>query len=248
VCRDTLSNVKLTRELVELIKENGLTEGCGREQGALVMMVATTFPSAAVAHRPLLMKYITDKKITTNDQCSAAVKYLKGLKDAELDIEQFEKTSGVEVVVTDAEIGAAVAKALSDNEAAIKEERYHFNFMKLLQPIKATGNLAWADIKKLKAELDKQSTALLGPKTAEDENPKEKPKKPKAAKPAKQAKVANATRSEMGCGSPGSPAAHAVLACRLLQRWLRSRTSRGGRQTRLHFCLVLRIIQECMKS
>ena len=54
--------------------------------------------------------------------------------------------------------------------------------MKLLQPIKAIGDMAWADISKVKSELDTQSVAMLGPKTAEDEKPREKPKKIKASK------------------------------------------------------------------
>lgn len=143
-------------------------------------MVASTFPSAALSHRPVLMQYITEKKIVTNDQCSAAIKFFKALKDGQYDAAKFEKASGVGIVVTDEEIAAAVSKALADNEAVIKEQRYHFNFMKLLQPIKAIGDMAWADIGKVKSELDLQSVAMLGPKTAEDERPHEKPKKAKA--------------------------------------------------------------------
>lgn len=182
VCRETLANPKLTRELINLVKSSGLSEGCGKEQGSLVMMVASTFPSAALSHRPVLMQYITDKKIVTNDQCSAAIKFFKALKDGQFDVAKFEKASGVGITVTDDEIAAAVSKALADNEADIKEQRYHFNFMKLLQPIKAIGDMAWADISKVKRELDTQSAAMLGPKTAYDEKPREKPKKTKVSK------------------------------------------------------------------
>lgn len=189
-----MANAKLTRELVNLIKASGLTDGCNKEQGTLVMMVASTFPSAALEHRSVLMKYIVDKKIVTNDQCSAAIKFFKGLTDKKLDLGKFEKASGVGIVVSDSEIAAAVKKALTDNEAIIKEQRYHFNFMKLLQPIKSTGDVAWADISKVKSELDTQSVAMLGPKTAEDEKPREKPKKVKAPKEPKVCRVISNVR------------------------------------------------------
>lgn len=182
MCRETLANAKLSRELVNLVRSSGLTDGCEKEQGTLVMMVASTFPSSALSHRPLLMQYITDKKIVTNDQCTAAIKFFKSLRDEQFDVGKFERASGVGIVVTDEEIAAAVTKVFADNEAAIKEQRYHFNFMKLLQPIKAIGDMAWADISKVKSEMNTQSIAMLGPKTAEDEKPREKPKKSKEPK------------------------------------------------------------------
>jgi len=128
---------------VELIKAHGLEKGCSKEKGALVMIVGSTFPVAAI------------------------------------------RAAGVGIVVSDTEIEEAVAQVLQDNVEALEADRYHFNTMKLLQPIKSIGNMAWADIAKVKAELATQTEAILGPKTAADEKPREKPKKVKAPKSAK---------------------------------------------------------------
>lgn len=149
------------------------------------MIVGSTFPVAAIRHRPLLMDYIFTDKIVTNDQCNGAMKYFKGLKDDDVAVADFEQAAGVGIVVSDTEIEEAVAQVLQDNVEALEADRYHFNTMKLLQPIKSIGNMAWADIAKVKAELATQTEAILGPKTAADEKPREKPKKVKAPKPAK---------------------------------------------------------------
>lgn len=183
--RQTLNNAKLTGTLVDLIKAHGLEKGCSKEKGALVMMVGSTFPAAAMRHRPLLMDYILTDKIVTNDQCNGAMKYFKGIKDADVVVADLEKSAGVGIVVSDADVEAAVAKVLQDNMEALEAERYHFKTMKLLQPIKNIGDMAWADIAKVKAELARQTAALLGPKTAADDETQEKPKKTKAPKPEK---------------------------------------------------------------
>eukprot|EP00892_Ulva_mutabilis_P008053 jgi/Ulvmu1/561/UM001_0569.1 len=195
VLKQTLNNAKLTSSLVELIKAHGLQNGCSKEKGALVMIVGSTFPVAAIRHRPLVMDYILKDKIITNDQLNGAIKYFKGVKDGDAVIADFEKAAGVGIVVGDADITAAVVTVLQDNREALEAERYRFNTMKLLQPIKNIGDMAWADINKVKAELATQTEAILGPKTAADEKPKEKPKKVKAPKPAK-AKEAVAEEDE----------------------------------------------------
>lgn len=210
-CRQTLTNVKLTGTLVELIKAHGLEKGCSKEKGALVMIVGSTFPAVAMRHRPLLMDYILTDRIVTNDQCNGAMKYFKTVKDGDIVVTAFEKAAGVGIVVSDADVAAAVAEVLQENAEALVSERYHFNTMKLLQPIKNIGDMAWADIGKVKAELASQTEAILGPKTAEDEKPREKPKKTKAPKPEK-------VPPQTCARSPGRSAATAEFPCPCVQR------------------------------
>lgn len=180
--KNTLTNPKLTRSLVEVISTHGFEQGCDKAVGALVVMVGSKFPGSALKHRATLMTYIRDGRIATNDQVEAALKHLKTVGDADLDVSKFEKASGVGIVVSEADVQAAVSSVLAQHADAIKEERYQYNFKKLLQPIKAIGDLAWAPISTITAEIDKQAAAMLGPKTAEDEKPREKPKKVKAPK------------------------------------------------------------------
>lgn len=56
--------------------------------------------------------------------------------------------------------------------------RYHYNTSPLIVSIRA-GALKWADGALLNAELERQVTALLGPKTEADLAPKVKEKKKK---------------------------------------------------------------------
>jgi Glutaminyl-tRNA synthetase, non-specific RNA binding region part 1 len=186
-CRETLSNAKLTAALVDIVKAHGLESGCNKATAALIVQVGSTLPPSAAPHRPLLVRKILSRDIASNDQCTAAIKYLKAhAADSEIDEAEFDKASGVGVVVSDADVAAAVAAAMAQSEAAIKEERYRFNFRKLLQPIKASGDMAWADIARVMAEIDKQKVQMLGPETEEDRKPAEKPKGiSKKAKPPK---------------------------------------------------------------
>ena len=180
-CSETLKNAKLSATLAEIVRAHELDQGrCSKEKGALVKQVGITLPASAAAHRSLLINHIKEGKIARNEQCTAAIKYVKArANESDLDIAEFDRSCGVGVVVSDSDIEAAVAEVMHDQRGAIEEERYHFNLMKLVQPIKQIGDMAWADIDKVKAQLDAQAAQLLGPKTAEDEKPRVKPKKPK---------------------------------------------------------------------
>lgn len=163
---------------------------CSKEKGALLLQVATTLPGSAAQHEDMLVRYIADGKITSNDQVLAAAKYFKShaAEDA-LNQAEFDKACGVGVVVTPDDISAAVTAAIRQHEGALKEERYHFNTAKLIQPVKQHGDVAWAPISSIRAEIDRQVAELLGPKTAEDEKPKGKPAKAKQKGRAPAAKV-----------------------------------------------------------
>lgn len=172
----------MTKQLVSIIEAHGLQTGTTKEVGALVVLLAATLPVSSGQHRDLLMEHILAGKLATNDQVAAAVKHVKARTDGNVDRAALEKAAGVGVVITDADVAGAVSEVMAANKAAICEERYRFNLNKLIQPVKAVGDMVWADIGKVKAELDVQAAAMLGPKTAEDEKPAEKPKKTKAPK------------------------------------------------------------------
>eukprot|EP00906_Rhabdomonas_costata_P020269 RCo029455 len=180
--RDTLVNKELTALLLDLHAKFGA--------GKLLYTVATKCDSEP--HRLLLGKYISEGKVTTSQQLDGALRFLKecggravGFGDAEL-----EKASGVGVTVSDAELASAVQVALAEEKAAIEEERYQYNFSDLLGKLKKAERVKWADAARIRAEIDRQAAALLGPKTAEDlagGKPKKKDKAPAAAKEPKAA-------------------------------------------------------------
>eukprot|EP00873_Tetraselmis_striata_P027831 jgi/Tetstr1/448095/TSEL_035394.t1 len=205
-----LKNKKLKALLVELVKEAGLEGGCDKAVGNLVYKVAGTWllpvrssrwkPSGTAA---FLLGYITSKKIASTDQLSGAHDFLKALGDGDLSVADFDLASGVGVVVTPEEIAAAVAAQVKAVEAQLKEDRYHYNTNILLG--KARKDVKWAPVEAVKAEVARQVEALLGPKTAEDEKPREKKPKAKAPKEKKAAPVQAAKAAEPEPELPADP-------------------------------------------
>lgn len=185
--RQTLNNAKLCNALSDIAAEHGLEGGCSREVGALLIMVATKFPATALRHRGLLVDYIKEGKISRNDQCTAALRHLAAVGGAELDVEAFDAAAGVGVVVSPDDVRRAVAAVCDAHADEIAAQRYRFNITKLIQPVKRSDGMAWADAANITAALQERRLAMLGPMTDEDtavaNQPVPKPKKTKAATP-----------------------------------------------------------------
>jgi glutaminyl-tRNA synthetase len=86
-----------------------------------------------------------------------------------------QASAGVGVVVTPEQLRAAVAEALAGEAVRLRELRYRAPPGPLLVAVRALQ--PWADAAAVRAELDAQLAALLGPRTVEDDAPMEKPKK-----------------------------------------------------------------------
>ena len=78
-----------------------------------------------------------------------------------------DEAAGVGVVVSDAQIEEAVNALVSENEAALVEQRYRFPAVLLVK--KANEALRWAEGATVKSCVDSAVLRLLGPKTKEDE-------------------------------------------------------------------------------
>uniref|UniRef100_A0A7S4GAY4 asparagine--tRNA ligase n=1 Tax=Eutreptiella gymnastica TaxID=73025 RepID=A0A7S4GAY4_9EUGL len=148
------------------------------------------------AHRDLLGQYVKDEKIATSQQLECALAFLKGHPEVASGDAAFEKDCGVGVTVMDEEIAAAVAKAFEEDKAAIEEDRYQYNFGSMLGRLTKTDHIKWANPTKVKAELDKQTLAVLGPKTEADAQAGKK-KKEKAKPAAKTEKVKKPSAAEV---------------------------------------------------
>eukprot|EP01061_Rhynchopus_euleeides_P043354 TRINITY_DN756_c1_g3_i1.p1 TRINITY_DN756_c1_g3~~TRINITY_DN756_c1_g3_i1.p1 ORF type:complete len:701 (+),score=313.50 TRINITY_DN756_c1_g3_i1:209-2104(+) len=150
-------------------------------------MLYSAVTRAPEKHRVFVGKYIRDGKLNSK-QCDAAVKHLIGKKDADVDVKAFEAECGAGVVVSRETITTEVAAAIAKQKADIEQQRYKFNTGRMLGDLRKTEALKWADGEAMKEEVDKQVTALLGPRTAEDDAG-DKKKKEKAAPKAAEKKV-----------------------------------------------------------
>lgn len=140
--------------------------------------VATMLPESSKCYRPMVLKYITDGKLKTNVQITEAVSYLKKLPqgstvrivndtNGQVDIDLFEKATGIGIQVSDTEIQRAISSVIESHKKYLLEQRYAYPINRLLFAIKE-GNMKWADGKKVKEYFDQSILDLLGEKTADD--------------------------------------------------------------------------------
>ncbi|KAL0380778.1 UNVERIFIED_CONTAM: Glutamine--tRNA ligase, cytoplasmic [Sesamum angustifolium] len=177
---NTVANNKVTANLTAVIHEAAVTDGCDRTVGNLLYSVATKFPTNALVHRPTLLKYIVSSKIKTPAQLEAAFSFLSATASDDLKIDDFEAACGVGVEVSLEDIERAVDEIFEENKAVIVEQRYRTNVGELFGYVRKKQ--PWADPKIVKQIIDTKLYALLGERTAADN---EKPVKKKKEKPAK---------------------------------------------------------------
>ena len=125
------------------------------------------FPPNALPHRPALLARIADARVATPKQLNAACDFLGTLGgDAPLDESDLDRAAGVGVVVTPADVTAAVEAVIEAHRDALVEQRYRFPLSTLLRGVGSA--LPWADNLAVKAGVDGAVASLLGPKTAAD--------------------------------------------------------------------------------
>ncbi|KAK4409619.1 Glutamine--tRNA ligase, cytoplasmic [Sesamum angolense] len=152
-----------------------VTDGCDRTVGNLLYSVATKFPTNALVHRPTLLKYIVSSKIKTPAQLEAAFSFLSATASDDLKIDDFEAACGVGVEVSLEDIERAVDEIFEKTKLLLWSSVGElFGYVRKKQP--------WADPKIVKQIIDTKLYALLGERTAADN---EKPVKKKKEKPAK---------------------------------------------------------------
>eukprot|EP00898_Chlorokybus_atmophyticus_P007746 jgi/Chlat1/7973/Chrsp69S07406 len=196
--QNALANAKVKQAIYQVIEEAGSDSDYPKSTGNLLYSVATKFPPNALPHRPTLCRYIATERVKSVPQLDAALAFLAALGAEALDEKVFEQAAGVGVVVSREDIAAAVTNVLDKHKARVLEERYRTNVGLLLAEVRSA--LPWADGKVAKEEFDAQLKALLGERTAADDekpNKKKKEKKPKEDEPtAKEAGVVESKSNE----------------------------------------------------
>ncbi|KAL2944147.1 Glutamine--tRNA ligase cytoplasmic [Bienertia sinuspersici] len=180
VAHNTVANNKVTSNLLAVIHEAGVTDGCDRTTGNLLYTVATKFPANALEHRPRLAEYVVSSKIKTPAQLEAAFSFFANVGPEKFNLSDFEKACGVGIEVSNEEIERTVDEVFEELKATILEQRYKTNVGDLFRRIRERQ--PWADPKIVKQMVDAKLRELLGERTAADD---EKPVKKKKEKPAK---------------------------------------------------------------
>lgn len=114
--KETLKNKVLSKTLHDLIVEAGVEKGADKSIGILLYNLATKpLDTDAQKHRPTFLKYIVDKKIKALN-FPHAFAYLNKAGSADLNVEEFEKESGIGVEVTKEEVLAEVKRLIEENK------------------------------------------------------------------------------------------------------------------------------------
>ncbi|CAL5399677.1 unnamed protein product [Camellia sinensis] len=178
--KNTVANKKVTANLIAVIHEAAVTDGCDRAIGNLLYTVATKFPANALVHRPTLLQYIVSLKIKTPAQLEAAFSFFATTGSENFKINELEEACGVGVEVSEDDIKCTVTEIIEEHKSVILELRYRTNVGELFGHVRKRQ--PWADPKIVKQLVDANLYALLGERTAADD---EKPIKKKKEKPVK---------------------------------------------------------------
>ncbi|KAF6172038.1 hypothetical protein GIB67_029456 [Kingdonia uniflora] len=178
--KNTVANTKVTTNLILVINEAGVIDGCSKTVGNLLYSVATKFPSNALVHRPVLLEYIVLSNIKTAAQLEAAFLFLGRIGPEKFEVNELEEACGVGVDVSAEEIEVAVVKVLEENKDLILEQRYRTNVWELVAKFRKIH--PWGDPNVAKEIVDDKLCGLLGEKTAADLEKPVKKKKEKIVK------------------------------------------------------------------
>ncbi|KAF5183264.1 glutamine--tRNA ligase [Thalictrum thalictroides] len=179
--KNTVANNKVTNNLIAVINEAGVIDGCDKTIGNLLYTVATKYPANALIHRPALLEYIVSLKIKTPAQLEAALLFLGRIASEKLEMKDFEVACGVGVEVSTEEIELSVSNVFEEKKDTILAQRYRTNVGDLFAQLRKLH--PWADPKIVKKVIDEKLYGFLGERTAADD---EKPLKKKKEKPAKE--------------------------------------------------------------
>ena len=154
--------------------------------------MASKSPITAEKELAMLAEYVATEKFKSTKQVDEAVKFIRTMINDQrpFSSDDFNKATGVGVVVSEKEIRDTIVKAISDNKGTIMEEGHRYPKGKLLSSPAVKEKLMWADGKVVADVLKEEFISLLGPEPTEEEKAAaSKKKKPKAKKPEEDKKL-----------------------------------------------------------
>jgi len=169
--KETLKNTKLKDALTSVLTQAKTVKGAAdiKDTVNVLYTVASTLPAEAATHRPALVEYVATGKIHKSN-ITPAIAYLKKLGSDPLNTTDFEKESGVGVVITREDVTRLVKEHLDSIKAELLEQKWSYPINALMAGLR--DKLKWANQKDVKDEVDAQLLALLGPKVIEEKGKK----------------------------------------------------------------------------
>lgn len=206
---------KTTSALEEALKSANLSKDHPDPKKAGLVYTAVTKLSSVVGDkgRHMLMNAIGDGRLDDAPHVEAAAAWLvrhykshAALPDAQVrpedvdvPLDEFERESGVGVLISDNDIASTVNRFLETVNSELVQKRYHFNTGLLQRQV--MDELKFADGKKVNEFIKLRVEEILGPRTDADLVKPSKTKKQKA----KAAKVKSTEENEAASAEPSDP-------------------------------------------
>ena len=199
--KNILKNKKNRDKIMEVLDLSGIKD-CPKEKGALLEAVAMKLDPSLAPYTKEFAMQVAEDKWTKDLQVSEGIAWLKakvkkhGEDGYKLDIAEFDKATGVGIVVTQEQVEKFIDEAFKENEAAIKEAGHDYNFPKMLKELKEKTDLKWASGKGPLDALNAKKLAVLGEAPPDDGKRKKAGKKAPEKKPAEEKKGGNEAEGE----------------------------------------------------
>ena len=130
----------------------------------LVLFLAQKINTAFYHRLSLLLEYILNQKITSNNQLESAINYLKSQGNkSNINTNELEEKSGIGIEVSEDKLDKSIRKILESKLDLIKVERYRHNFMAILYDLKK--EYEYIDAKQARIVLLRLVEEILGGKT-----------------------------------------------------------------------------------
>jgi glutaminyl-tRNA synthetase len=160
-----LKNKAVVAKFEEVLDIAGIKE-CAKEKGALLYGLTTKGKALLKENLEIFVACLVQDKWTRMPQLDAGLDYVlqktrnEGKGFIVSDMTDFEKETGVGVVVTQEQIDGFVDEIFKKHEAEIGEKKHDFNFASFLQTLRKDHK--WADGGAVRNTIEAKKLALLG--------------------------------------------------------------------------------------
>lgn len=146
-------------DVLAFFAQHHVSESSPREHKVMLFNVWTKVKKPV--HRDPIANLVLDGKLDSTQKVDAAIKFVNAGTADEVDVAAMSAECGVGVVVSEAEVEAAVAEALAGEDKAALKAKWEKNENMLLGQMRRVAALRWADVDHVRAALKKIVPELI---------------------------------------------------------------------------------------
>lgn len=168
---DILKNKKICESIEKVLNLSGVNN-IDKKRGNLLYGIATKITPSIEDFREKLTKFVVEDKIANQNHLDYTIAFIDATikKEGAVTAENLEKSCGIGIKMTDAEISQKIKEYLVSKKAELDEIRYTLSISDYLKSLREL--LPFAEGKILSTEFKVHLEALLGPETEADKQKK----------------------------------------------------------------------------